>query len=210
MGSFKDLSGKTFGRLQVLGYAGSNGRRSLWACKCACGVERIVKSDSLVSGRTTSCGCRKLETSKENCAKYGIKPRHGMTGTPEHKTWMGMIERCTSDKPRYSAHFGRGITVCERWMQFENFFADMGHRPSNRHSLDRINNDGDYEPGNCRWAVAQTQQRNRRKSRFLIVDGVKKSLMEVAAELGMKKSAAQYFFSFLKAAESRYESIKSV
>ncbi len=209
MGKFNDLSGKTFGRLHVVGYAGSNGKRSMWSCKCQCGCECVVKSDSLVSGKTASCGCRKLEAAKENCKKYAIKPRHGLTGTIEHKTWLGMIERCTVDKPRHAAYFGRGIEVCDRWMVFENFFADMGIRPSSLHSIDRIDNNGNYEPSNCKWEISKNQQRNRRRSRYLIVDGVKRPLMEVAEELGMKKSAAQYFFSFLKLAESKYSTIST-
>lgn len=205
----RDLTGMKFGRLSVIEYAGSNGKRSMWSCQCSCGNSALVQSDKLVCGKVVSCGCRKREASLENCARNAIKPRHGMTGSSEHKIWSGMIERCTRDLPRHAAYFGRGIKVCERWMTFENFYSDMGPRPSPLHSIDRINNDGNYEPENCRWELSKAQNRNRRRTRYVLVDGKKMPLMALAEQIGAKKNAAQYFFSFLKLVEEKYSTIST-
>lgn len=93
--------------------------------------------------------------------------RHGMSKSPEHRAWQQMLQRCRNPKHRaYPSYGGRGISVCDRWLTFENFFEDVGQRPSAAHSIDRINNDGNYEPNNVRWASGAQQQRNRRTSRL--------------------------------------------
>lgn len=193
----RDLKGLTFGRLSVTGFFGTVNKKRKWNCVCSCGGLSVVATDSLMSGKTTSCGCRKKETSLANCLNNSIKPRHGLTNTRVHKIWSGMLDRV---KPvgRYAENYYlRGITVCERWNVFENFFEDMGHPPEGK-SLDRVDVDKGYCKENCRWATATTQARNKQRTRYVFVDGVQKPLMELAEELGMKKSEAQYFFSAMK------------
>jgi hypothetical protein len=151
---------------------------------CDCGQWFDVMLASLRSGNTVSCGCYSREVTS------ALKPgtRHGMSHTPTHKSWLAMRERVSGkyakDVRNYSS---RGITICERWSVFENFLADMGKRPK-RTTLDRIDNDGDYEPGNCRWADQMTQSLNRRTTRFVMLDGERLCMLRAAAKLGFHYS----------------------
>jgi len=146
--------GKRFGRLVVLAEAGYRNQCRYWLCRCDCGTEKEVQVSSLIRGRINSCGCLRTQ----------LFTKHGMTDDPLHICWMNMHQRCrTPNHPGYADYGGRGIKVCERWNSFENFLADVGPRPSSEHSLDRYpNNDGDYEPGNVRWATKAEQMLNRR------------------------------------------------
>ncbi len=157
-----DLVGHKYGLVTVLGEP----RRCLgsfsWKCRCDCGAEFTALAGNLRSGKTKSCGCL-----RDKLAKDRIQHGHARKGaiSTEHKTWMAMIQRCTNPNNNRWRHYGaRGISVCDRWLKFENFLADMGLRPKGL-TLDRKNNDGNYEPGNCRWATASEQQRNKRGSR---------------------------------------------
>lgn len=152
--------GQRFGRLTVIEQTSIRKRgQFLWRCTCDCGTERLIERSSLGNGNSTSCGCIRREKIVARCSRHGNAVR-GSHSRAWH-SWRGMIERCTSpDHIAYSRYGGRGITVCERWRDFANFIADMGERPSNR-SIDRINNDGNYEPGNCRWATQSEQNRNQ-------------------------------------------------
>lgn len=162
-----NLIGKIFGRLRVIGYAGKNKRRqTLWNCVCNCGEKPIVLSYSLRSGRTVSCGCFIRELLLQKSTSHG----HARQGkeTPEYRAWQHAKSRCFNPRVwNYEEYGGRGITMSEDWKNsFENFLKDMGPRPSNNYSLDRYpNNDGNYEPGNCRWATSSEQAFNRRKAR---------------------------------------------
>ena len=161
--------GQRFGRLIALrdntDPERPTGVRPSWVCQCDCGQATTVVAHHLISGNTTSCGCH---------GRNGLHRTHGLSKTaPEYLTWGRMIQRCTNQRhPKYPRYGGRGITVCERWRSFENFYADMGARPSPLHSIDRIDNDGNYEPGNCRWATPKQQVRNRSNTRMLTIDGV--------------------------------------
>jgi len=156
MSAFKDIVGQTFNRWSVLARAGKRGHRVLWKCQCQCGTVKEVTTSDLVTSHSKSCGCLNAEVRK-------IQPlRHGFNRTRTYVTWSAMIARCTNSKLRSFKHYGgRGIKVCERWSDFACFLADMGERPANC-SIDRIDVNGNYEPGNCRWATASEQRRNQR------------------------------------------------
>ena len=174
--------GARFGRLTVLGAAPKKGtNHSRWHCRCDCGEERDVKGFSLVLGKTVSCGCLSGEM-------LGDRTRtHGMTGTALYRIWNGIKRRCQTpankDYPRYG---GRGIKLCERWQDFANFHADIPERPSKRHTLDRRDNDGHYEPGNVFWATPQEQQNNMRSNRQITYRGRTMNATQWAIEIGVK------------------------
>ena len=157
--NFKDISGSQIGRLKVIEFSGrSASGQSMWDCKCDCGNILTVAGGNLQSGHTTSCGCYREEI------RPTLYASHRLTGTPEYNSWAGMKGRCLNPKNhKYPSYGGRGITVCERWMTFENFLDDMGNRPSLNYSIERKNNDGNYEPDNCIWATPKQQANNRRK-----------------------------------------------
>ncbi len=151
MGKKIDLTGNQFGRLFVVSQNVDKSPYGIyWDCQCSCGKTHTVLGASLRQGLTKSCGCLKKE-------RFFV---HGKNESKEYHAWEGMIGRCTNKKNlRYYQYGGRGVTVCNRWLKFENFYQDMGDCPVG-HSLDRIDNNMGYEPLNCRWATPEQQQRN--------------------------------------------------
>lgn len=155
-----------FGRWEVIEEAaplirGNGAPLRRVVARCSCGTERLVLLSNLRSGKSKSCGCFRVKRTTEVKARHG----HARKGavTPIFVCWQAMIARCTRKKhPSYANYGGRGINVCDRWLTFENFLQDMGERPSVRHSLDRIDVNGDYEPANCRWATRRVQRLNQR------------------------------------------------
>lgn len=150
-----DITNQKFGKLTVVERVQNNqAGRARWICTCDCGEQSIVTGKNLRSGKVLSCGCGKRYSNKS----------HGMKQSLEYSTWTGMKKRCyDKNQENYKDYGGRGITICDRWKNsFQNFYTDMGKRPSKNHSIDRIDVNGNYEPSNCRWATQSEQNRNQR------------------------------------------------
>jgi hypothetical protein len=162
MGQLKNLIGQRFGRLSVISQLQSTAAgQARWLARCDCGGEVRAPGADLRQGRTISCGCLKAE----RVAKLNASHGHSVNRihTPEYTAWSNMKDRCRPESKDRHLYYDRGIVVCERWARsFEAFFNDMGRKPSPELSLDRIDNDRGYEPGNCRWATAREQRLNQR------------------------------------------------
>jgi hypothetical protein len=157
-----ELSGNKFGRLEVISFSCIQNGNSLWNCKCDCGKEKVVAACHLKSGHTSSCGCLLSETTSSRSKTHGESVF--AANTKEYRIWNHMKTRCSNPRSnRFNRYGGRGITVCDRWKNsFENFLFDMGRCPEGM-SIDRIENNGNYEPDNCKWSTAKEQAANRSK-----------------------------------------------
>lgn len=171
------MVGRVYGKLTVISFSHyhrqpSGKAVSYWSCSCACGGEKVVSRRELVRGDTVSCGC-----------VAAAQKQHGMKGTPMYDSWKAMRKRCFDPKSnKWSRYGGRGITVCDRWAAFANFFADMGERPEGT-TLDRIDNDGPYSPENCRWATKEEQANNKSTNVFVEWSGRRKTVSQWAREI---------------------------
>lgn len=174
--NIRNLSGQRFGRL-VASRLVMGRKYTTWACVCDCGAECEALSTNLVRGRTASCGCFWRE---QICRK------HGPDTSAERNSWKKMLQRCTDpENISYEYYGGKGILVCERWAEFSNFLSDVGARPSARHSIGRIDNDGNYEPGNVRWETPQQQANNTSQNVVLSFDGDTMTAVQWASKLNI-------------------------
>lgn len=186
-----DPVGRQFDRLFVLAELGAIRRRGhadrQFLCVCDCARQTIVSLSGLRTRHSRSCGCLQ----REHAAETGrSKRRHGMSKHATYRLWQGMLNRCRNPEvDAFENYGGRGISVCDRWLIFEHFLADIGPRPSSQHSLDRENNDGNYEPSNVRWATATEQARNQRSSVWIEAFGERKTRAEWAALTGISAHA---------------------
>lgn len=172
-------AGDTFNYLTVISdKVIMKGEKRCYECRCKCGAVRVVIATLLTNGRTKSCGCIKAVTSK----LYHFRS-HGHSKSPTYISWRQMLARCLNpNSDSYPYYGGRGIEICDRWQEsFENFLADMGERPPGM-TLDRKNNNGDYEPGNCRWATPKQQNRNTKANRIITWRGRSQTLVEWSEE----------------------------
>ena len=181
MGVINNIQGKIFGRLTVVQFHELRKNRAYWFCKCDCGNIAIVSGNKLLVGRTLSCGCYGKEVLIKSVTTHGLSDK-----IPEYRCWNGIKDRCYNiNSESYNYYGGRGITVCDRWINsFENFLEDMGRKPSKLHSIDRIDNDGNYEISNCKWSTKSEQVRNRRKTIMVSYNNKKHPLVSICEQLG--------------------------
>lgn len=182
-----DLTGRRFNRLTVIGFVPTPNPHSYWRCKCDCGKEVTVLGFCLTNGGTKSCGCFNSDIHSEMFKKMLYK--HGQAYTRLYNVWKGMISRCYNPKTRfYHSYGGRGITVCDEWkndvIAFRDWALENGY--TEEKTIDRINNDGDYEPNNCRWVDNKTQARNTSKNVYIKHEGKRICLSELAEIYGLK------------------------
>lgn len=184
--NFKDITGQIFGRLHVTTFHSRESRgMTRWTCLCECGNTTIVNGAALKSGATRSCGCYQKEWASTNRLTHGHSKRTGETS--EYGTWCKMKARCYNLKDRkFPSYGGRGIKICDRWLEYKNFYADMGRKPTLQHTIDRIDNDGNYAPENCRWATPKEQARNRRSNHIVTYNGKEMSLIEWEEHLNIR------------------------
>lgn len=176
--------GNKYNELTYVGDVGyktypSGQRAKLWRLKCSCGVECVAPDRQVTSNLKKSCGHLKKHP---NIKTHG--DARGKSGTPEWRGWRAMKNRCTNPNDVfYSKYGGRGITICNRWLKYENFLEDMGRKPSHKHTLDRINNDGNYEPANCKWSTPIEQANNKRNTKYVTYKGKTDTVANWAREL---------------------------
>lgn len=186
-----DLTGKKFGNLTVIERAENRGKEIFWKCRCDCGQIKEINGSRLKNGKTKSCGCYKKEVSHLNKGhRNSHNKSHGMSETRLYRIYKKMYRRCYKPQTKYYCNYGgRGITICKEWLDdFMNFYNwAMSNGYSDELSIDRINNDGNYEPSNCRWATAKEQANNTRKTIFLTYKGETKPASEWSKITGIRQ-----------------------
>lgn len=192
MTKFNDLTGRVFERLTVVSREPSRGYMTMWQCVCQCGRIKVVSTANLGTGNSRSCGC--IRTERLVADNKARQTTHGMSRTPLYRIWGGIITRCRNPRGRqWPDYGGRGIKICDEWAtSFEAFRDYMPPRPSPRHQIDRIDNDGNYEPGNVRWATVKEQALNRRTSTAITIDGQTKTLSQWADDAGIDRATFVY------------------
>jgi hypothetical protein len=188
----ENLIGQTFGRLTVKEFAGAaRNRNSLWKCECQCGKISVTEGRNLKSGVSKSCGCLREERRIASITKHGCSKQAG--NSSEYNSWLGMRARVYNPNANaYHRYGGRGIKVCPRWDSFDAFLKDMGKKPSARHSLDRRDNDGDYCPENCQWALPHDQSNNRKNNTRITFGGKTLTVTQWAREIGLSPEGMFY------------------
>lgn len=178
-----DIAGQKFGRLLAIKRVGTDSRRQpIWLFQCDCGNTKITDKHRVKNGGARSCGCKGIESSR-------LRRTHGLARTPEWYSWTNMLARCRNQhSPYWDRYGGRGISVCDRWKKFENFLADMGKKPTGG-TIDRIDNNGNYEPGNCRWASRREQSNNRNNTIYVTYEGQTKGLLEWGRIYGLTRAS---------------------
>jgi hypothetical protein len=172
-----DLVGRIFGRLRVIAFDHMDkNSNSYWLCECECGNQSIVRRGHLLSGDTVSCGCNLVDFNKKTHTAHGMSNKH------MYRSWYSMKHRCNNpNAANYGGYGGRGITVCDEWNDFNNFYNwSMSHGYKPGLSIDRINNNDGYDPGNCRWATSSEQANNKRDTIFVTYNGQTHSVAEWA------------------------------
>lgn len=191
MSRFIDRAGQRYARLVALSVHDRQNGHIRWSCQCDCGKTHIAKGIHLSNGLIQSCGCYNSEQRTERNITHGLSRRDGAVPV-EYTTWQRMKARCyQKQNPKYASYGGRGITVCEEWREnYPAFLAYIGLRPSSEHSIDRIDNNQGYEPGNVRWALPDVQVLNKRSTgRFLNLDDEPISLQSIADYLAIPRAS---------------------
>lgn len=185
--------GQKFGTLTVVAPVPNTSglkENKKWLCKCECGNEKIIRVDHLIDGSTQSCGCKKKEKLRDANIGHGFSK--DMTCKSEYYAWTSMKMRCYNPKCKQYKNYGaRGIIVSERWLGengFPNFISDMGKKPTAKHSIDRINNNGNYEVSNCKWSTMPEQNRNKRDNNVIEYEGKRMVLLDWANYFGIERS----------------------
>jgi len=186
--NFVNLTGLTFSKLTAIGVVGKQWRNYVWKCECDCGQITHVKAGELRSGGIKSCGCWKVEATKQAVTTHGHTSGENKKGTAAYRRWCDIKTRCTNHNRDYSHRYAdRGIEVCERWLKsFESFLEDMGEPPEGM-TIDRIDNNKGYCKENCRWATMREQAANTNRNRYVTIKGEKMIVMEASRRFGVSQ-----------------------